>query len=68
MERTGETVVLTIADDGVGRPGGFDLARQGSLGMKIVTALVRQVRGKVSIGETGEGAVFRIDIPVAEIV
>ena len=68
LERTGETVVMTIADDGVGLPGGFDLARQGSLGMKIVKALVRQVRGKVSIGETGEGAVFRIEIPVAEIV
>ena len=68
LERAGETVVLTIADDGVGLPGSFDLARQESLGMKIVTALVRQVRGTLSIGATDVGAAFRIDIPVTEMI
>ena len=68
LERIGENIVLTVADNGIGLPPGFDPALRTSLGMKIVTALVRQVRGKIIIGSGEPGATFRIDIPMAKIL
>lgn len=68
LERKHETVVLTVADNGIGLPDDFDPARRNSLGMKIVTALARQVRGQVTIGNAQPGAVFKIDIPIAGIL
>ncbi|KAB7644820.1 PAS domain-containing sensor histidine kinase [Polymorphobacter fuscus] len=70
LERNGDHVVLTVADDGIGLPDGFNPAARGSLGMKIVTALIRQVRGVLTIGAgaDGRGAVFSIAIPASEIV
>ena len=67
LERHADMIVLSVADDGVGLPDDFDPAGKKSLGMKIVTALVRQVRGKMTIGSANPGALFRIDIPAAEI-
>lgn len=42
---------LTVSDDGPGLPDGFDPARTRGLGMKIVAALVRQVKGELSFGK-----------------
>lgn len=61
LERADDDLVLTVADDGVGLPAGFDPAGKGGLGMRIVTSLVRQVRGRLTVPPAA-GAVFRIDL------
>lgn len=48
---------LTVADTGVGLPADFDARRQGSLGLHLVTGLVRQLQGTLEMGH-GPGASF----------
>ncbi|MGM0577894.1 MAG: histidine kinase dimerization/phosphoacceptor domain -containing protein [Myxococcota bacterium] len=50
---------LRVADDGVGLPGDLDVHAIGSLGLKIVTSLARQLGGSLDI-DRGEGTEFRI--------
>ena len=59
-----DQVCLTVTDDGVGLPADFSLVRAGSLGMKIVRSLTRQVGGKVEIEDAAPGARFRVCAPV----
>ena len=53
---------LSISDDGPGLPEGFDPARSKGLGMKIITKLVKQIGGELTIGagENGRGARFSV--------
>jgi PAS domain S-box-containing protein len=60
----GDRVVVCVSDNGVGLPEGFDPSAAGGLGMRIVTALVRQVRGTLSIESAKPGAEFVISVPL----
>jgi len=44
---------LAVADDGVGMPDDFDIAKSNSLGMQIVHSLCRQIRGTIGISGAG---------------
>jgi len=50
---------LTVSDNGVGVPEGFDMERCESLGLKLVGVLVKQLRGTLCL-ETGGGTRFAI--------
>jgi two-component sensor histidine kinase len=49
VARSPEGMRIEVADDGTGLPEGFDPQRSGGLGMRIVTSLVRQVGGRLSM-------------------
>jgi two-component sensor histidine kinase len=53
---------ISVTDDGPGLPAGFDPAGTKSLGMKIISSLVRQIGGKLqtAAGENGRGARFTV--------
>jgi len=51
---------LTVADNGVGLPGDWDLTNSGSLGLKLVKILTDQIDGKIEL-DRSEGTKFRID-------
>jgi two-component sensor histidine kinase len=53
---------LAVSDDGEGLPETFDPAATRGMGMKIITALVRQIHGKFhfGIGNGGHGARFSV--------
>lgn len=53
------SLTLTVADDGVGLPEGFDARRTSSLGLQLVNTLARQLGGEVLVSE-GAGAEFSI--------
>ncbi|WP_243361787.1 sensor histidine kinase [Fundidesulfovibrio terrae] len=57
------SVNLVIADDGEGLPQGFSLNSVSSLGLQIVTMLVRQLHGKLTVEPAG-GARFRLCFPL----
>ena len=51
--------VLTVSDDGVGLPPGFDISKTPSLGHKLVISLANQLDGKLEIDDE-QGTTFRI--------
>jgi len=53
---------LSVSDNGPGLPTAFDPAATPGLGMKIIAALVRQIRGelKFGAGDQGEGTRFSV--------
>ena len=59
----GRGCCLRVADNGVGFPPDFDLKHLTSLGLKLVTDLVRQIGGQLEIGP-GPGAAFEIEFKV----
>jgi two-component sensor histidine kinase len=55
---------LCVADDGRGLPPGFDPETSTGLGMRLVTALTRQLGGTLSAESSGSGARFVVVAPV----
>ena len=51
--------VISVHDDGAGLPSDFNSARPASLGLQLVAALVKQLRGTMEV-ITSEGTEFRI--------
>jgi two-component sensor histidine kinase len=52
-------LILTVEDNGIGFPEGLDFEDSNSLGMRIVSALVRQIHGTIDLDGT-EGTRFTI--------
>ena len=55
----GDKVVLSVADNGVGLPEGFNIDSLGSLGMQIVSSLIKQIGGESEV-ISSNGTEFRI--------
>ena len=56
---------VSVTDDGVGLPACFDPGATGaSLGMRIITGLIRQLGASLRWEDQGGGARFMIDLPV----
>ncbi|HQP48354.1 MAG TPA: PAS domain S-box protein [Spirochaetota bacterium] len=59
-----EIAELTVMDDGIGLPGDFDVDNPKGFGLLLVSVLVKQIDGTITV--TGNsGAEFRIRFPVA---
>ncbi len=58
---TNGSLVITVSDDGVGLPDGFDPRASKGLGMRIVTALSRQAKAVLTLVPQEHGAGFRIE-------
>jgi len=56
-------IALTIADDGVGVPEGFDMERDSGTGLKLVKALVASAGGRLSTRSSELGLTFAIEMP-----
>jgi PAS domain S-box-containing protein len=65
LETVAEEILLAVSDQGVGLPQGFDIrdSSHNSLGMKIVSGLVRQLKAKLVVGCATPGARFAIRLP-----
>jgi len=55
--------VIEIGDDGIGLPEGFDEARDGGAGFKIIRALVENIGAELKIQSDDLGLSFRIVLP-----
>lgn len=54
----GETVSITVSDDGVGLAEGFCTRNDGNLGLELVHTLVDQLDGRIEVGSTGGGVTY----------
>lgn len=57
------SAVLTVEDDGVGLPAGFDVQEQESMGIYLIRILTRQLRGAVQVHQDGQTQ-FRVVFPL----
>ena len=57
--RDGRQITLSVSDTGIGIPRELDIKNSGTLGMKLVNALVSQLEGELSM-ESNDGTVFTI--------
>jgi two-component sensor histidine kinase len=56
---------ISIADDGVGLPEGFDYINSPSLGLRLVTILIEQLSGTIELDRQG-GTAFTIVVKEKE--
>ena len=58
-------LVLTISDDGVGLPEGFDAGQAGGLGFKVMRSLAAEIGSELQIISTHFGLSFRLSVPAS---
>ena len=61
----GERYKLTVGDDGIGLPKGFDIAKSNSLGLELVNVLTEQLSGNVTCVSTKKGTKYSITFNVS---
>lgn len=57
LNLSGEQVSITVKDNGVGLPEGFNTKNDGNLGLELVRTLVEQLDGKLDV-KTGDGVAY----------
>lgn len=60
------STILTISDDGVGLPEGFDPATKGNLGFRMIRSLVQRLRGEIAFDSSSLGLKVTLRIPNSE--
>jgi len=65
LQGTSKGCTLSISDDGPGLPQGFNPAETEGLGMKLITAFVKQIGGVLDIGkgDRSQGTRFTVRFP-----
>ena len=59
-----EQLCIEVRDNGIGLPADFDLEQTSSLGLRLIRALTRQIRGLLEIeSNPGLGTVFKVTFP-----
>jgi PAS domain S-box-containing protein len=58
-------VTVSVSDNGVGLPEGFDFAGESTLGVTIIRALAEQLEGTLSI-ERSDGTLITVSFPMGE--
>jgi two-component system, sensor histidine kinase PdtaS len=60
-----EHLHVEVSDHGAGLPEGFDIDQpRASLGFKVVTGMVRQLQGQLTIRNDRKGTSFVLDLPI----
>jgi two-component sensor histidine kinase len=59
----GDTMVVEVADDGVGLPEGFDPKKNGGLGLLLAHSLANQLSAKLAFNDSGIGLSVTLQIP-----
>ncbi len=55
----GDKFILTLSDNGIGFPKGLDFRKADTLGLQLVTTLVKQLKGTIELDRDG-GTEFKI--------
>jgi two-component sensor histidine kinase len=65
--REGQGLRLSIVDDGVGLPDDFSLEQAASLGLSIVSTLVGELGGSITLGRRTDGPGTRVVVEVPDV-
>jgi two-component sensor histidine kinase len=61
----GGDLMLSVSDDGVGLPEGFDAQKDGGIGFQIIRTLTAEMGARLDISSDNLGATFRLTVPQA---
>jgi two-component sensor histidine kinase len=67
LRREADAVSVSVRDEGIGLPADFDLAKSKGLGMRIVTALAKQLGATVSPHVCSPGVEFVLLVPIEPV-
>jgi two-component sensor histidine kinase len=59
------TLALTISDDGVGLPEGYDPQAAGGMGFRVMRSLAAEIGAELQMQSTHLGLTFRLSLPAA---
>jgi two-component sensor histidine kinase len=59
-----DTALVSVRDDGVGLPPGFEIGKSKGLGMRIVAALAKQLAAAVTQHTGADGTEFALSVPL----
>lgn len=59
-----DRIIISVRDEGQGLPAGFDVSKRKGLGMRIISALMAQLKAELTVGTVDKGAEFILDIPL----
>jgi PAS domain S-box-containing protein len=62
LKRVHDTIILSVSDNGIGYPEGFDPKTASSMGMLLIRMLADQINGKLSFNEEKGGVTVSIAI------
>jgi two-component sensor histidine kinase len=62
-QRLGDTIALSVRDDGRGLPPGFDMSGADSLGLKIARTLSRQLEATFTLRDAAPGTLMELKLP-----
>ena len=65
ISMVGRDLEIAVSDNGIGLPDGFDPISKSGFGMKIVSSLLHQLSGSLSVIQQEKGAGFVIRFPVS---
>ncbi len=60
-------LVLSVSDDGVGLPDGFNPATSGGLGFRVMRSLAAEIGAELQINNTKLGLTFRLSLPASSM-
>jgi two-component sensor histidine kinase len=59
------TLLVSVSDDGIGLPEGFDVAKSGGVGFQIIRALSAEIGARLEILSDSLGVTFTLTVPAA---
>src|SRR5262245_25414839 len=62
LDQDDRSIVLRVADTGIGLPKGLDHKNSGTLGLSLVHMLAKQLGGTISF-ESGTGTTVQVNVP-----
>ena len=60
-------LVLSVSDDGVGLPEGFNIAADGGMGFRVIRSLASEIGAELQINSTNLGLSFRLSLPASSM-
>jgi two-component sensor histidine kinase len=61
--RANDTLMVSVSDDGVGLPEGFDPMKDGGIGFQVVRALASEIGATLNVHSDNLGVTFKIMVP-----
>jgi two-component sensor histidine kinase len=59
------TLFVSVSDDGIGLPEGFDIAKGGGLGFQVIRALASEIGAHLDVQSDNLGVTFNLTVPAA---